>query len=272
MPSSWVNTECSIHRVQHTPSAAYTEYSKHQVQHTPKIVSRPFILSNWSGPWNVASASGVPPYRSTATSQFSIWGSKVKSPPHIPTLSSYLPDEYSHSTRRASHRLPADRPPPSTPTISLNHSVLQVHQQTRLITASECISEFTQSRSPIPYLNSLDHGLQMHLWVHFISVSKCISKLARSWPPSASQNLIDHGLQVNHWVHSISASKCMSKLARSRPPSASLSSRNRDLQWHLQTRSITASECMSEFTWSSFSGAPLIALKHPLQPVQIYCV
>jgi len=29
MPSSWVNTECSIRRVQHTPSAAYTEYSIH---------------------------------------------------------------------------------------------------------------------------------------------------------------------------------------------------------------------------------------------------
>ena len=37
-------TECSIHRVQHTPSAAYTECSIHRVQYTPKIVSRPFIL------------------------------------------------------------------------------------------------------------------------------------------------------------------------------------------------------------------------------------
>jgi len=35
MPWSWVNTECSIHRVQHTLSAAYTQCSIHPVQHTP---------------------------------------------------------------------------------------------------------------------------------------------------------------------------------------------------------------------------------------------
>ena len=35
MPWSRVNTEYSIHRVQHTPSTAYTEYSIHRVQHTP---------------------------------------------------------------------------------------------------------------------------------------------------------------------------------------------------------------------------------------------
>jgi len=36
---------CSIHRVQHTPSPAYTECSIHRVQYTPKIVRRPFILT-----------------------------------------------------------------------------------------------------------------------------------------------------------------------------------------------------------------------------------
>jgi len=35
MPWSRVNTEYSIHRVQHSPSTAYTEYSIHRVQHTP---------------------------------------------------------------------------------------------------------------------------------------------------------------------------------------------------------------------------------------------
>jgi len=33
----------SLHRVQHTPSTAYTEYSIHRVQHPPKIVCLPFI-------------------------------------------------------------------------------------------------------------------------------------------------------------------------------------------------------------------------------------
>jgi hypothetical protein len=35
MLSSRVNTEYSIHRVQHTPSTACTEYNIHRVQHTP---------------------------------------------------------------------------------------------------------------------------------------------------------------------------------------------------------------------------------------------
>jgi len=38
-------TEYSIHRVQHTPSTAYTEYSIQRAQHTPKIVRHPFILT-----------------------------------------------------------------------------------------------------------------------------------------------------------------------------------------------------------------------------------
>jgi len=79
-------TEYSIYQVQHTPSTAYTEYSIHQVQHTPTIVCRPLILTILSWPLYVASASGVLPYRSTATSQFSIRASKVKSPRHIPTV------------------------------------------------------------------------------------------------------------------------------------------------------------------------------------------
>jgi len=33
----------SCHRVQHTPSTAYTESSIHRVQHPPKIVCLPFI-------------------------------------------------------------------------------------------------------------------------------------------------------------------------------------------------------------------------------------
>jgi len=65
----------SIHRVQayteykHTPSTsihrvqAYTEYSIHRLQHRPEIVCLPFILMITSWPLNVASASGVPPYR-----------------------------------------------------------------------------------------------------------------------------------------------------------------------------------------------------------------
>jgi hypothetical protein len=100
------------------------------------------------------------------------------------------------------------------PPISLDHSLLHVHLQTRSITASVCISEFTQSWSPIASPNSLDHGLQVHLSVHSISASKCISKLARSRPPSASLCSLDLGLQVHLQTTSITASKYIVKERR----------------------------------------------------------
>jgi len=77
---------CHHHEL--TLSAAYTQYSIHRVQCTPKIDCRPFILTISSGPLKVASASGVPPYRSTATSQVFIGASKVKSPCPITTVAS----------------------------------------------------------------------------------------------------------------------------------------------------------------------------------------
>ena len=80
--------ECSIRRVQHTPSAAYAECSIRRVQHTPKIVCCPFILSILSWPLIVASASSIPSYILTATSQFSIRASNIKWPRHVPTVSS----------------------------------------------------------------------------------------------------------------------------------------------------------------------------------------
>jgi len=88
---------------------------------------------------------------------------------------------------------------------------LQVHLQTRLITASTCISEFTRSWPPSASPNSLDHGLQ----VRIIMASKRISKLGWSWSASASPKSLDYGLQVHRWVHLITASQCITKLARS---------------------------------------------------------
>ena len=101
--------------------------------------------------------------------------------------------------------LPPNRPLASTPPISLDHR-LQVHLQTRSITASQCISEFpiTASKclSKLVRLrppSSHDHGLQLHLRTRSITASKCISKLGRSRPPSSSLNFFDHSLQVHCW-------------------------------------------------------------------------
>ena len=126
--------------------------------------------------------------------------------------------------------------------------------QTRSITASKCIPILARLPPPSVSPNSLHHRLQVHLQTRSITASKGISRLDRLRPASSH----DHGLQVH-----------ISTLARSRPPSASPNSLDYRLQVHLHSRLITASEYISEFTGSSISGAPRIALKHRLQPVQI---
>jgi len=45
MPWSRVNTEYSIHRVQHTPSTAYTEYGIHRVLHHPHTAPSQSLIS-----------------------------------------------------------------------------------------------------------------------------------------------------------------------------------------------------------------------------------
>jgi len=84
--SSLSISPCHHHEL--TLRASYTECSIHRVQHTPTIVCGPFILKISSWPLNVTSSSSVPSYQSTATSQFSIRASKIKSPRHIPKVSS----------------------------------------------------------------------------------------------------------------------------------------------------------------------------------------
>jgi len=154
--------------------------------------------------------------------------------------------------------------------------------------ASKCISKLTRLRPPSVSPNSPNHGLQ----VRIIMASKCICNLIRSRPASASPISLDHGLKVYLQTRSITACKvarawppkCMFKVAQLPSWSASLSSAYRGLQVCLQIHPITTfkcifrlarsrpPKCISESTQSSFSSAPRIALKHHLQPVQIYCV
>jgi len=210
MPWSWVDTEYSIPRVQHTPSTAYTEYSIHWVQHTPSTASTQDCLSSLHSH----------DYELTPECSFSFRRASL----HDRTLSASSPWElkgkvtWSHSHVCESTNWWIESQHPGAPSIDR----LQVLVQSRTITASKV---YHQTRSITA------------------------SKFARSWPP-----------------------KCISKPARSRPPIVSPNSLDCGLQVHLQTRSITASKCISEVTRSSFSGATRIALKHRLQPVQIYRV
>jgi len=136
--------------------------------------------------------------------------------------------------------------------------------ETRLIT----VSNLTQCRPPSASQHSLDYSLQVYLHTGLITASKCIYKLALSRCPSSSPNSLDHNPEVYLQPRSINAFRCISKPPRIRPPS----SHDHGLQVHLYISTITVPECISEFTLSSFSGAPQIALKHWLQPVQIYHV
>ena len=237
-------TEYSIHRVQHTPSAAYTEYSIHRVLHQPSFVSLPFIVTITSWPWNVASASHVPPLYDRpppATSPWELkrkvsllhshhceltnWWIALQHPAHL--LST--PSKYSFTLARSWL--------PSASSSSLDY-ILQVHLWVHSIRASKCICNFARLRPPSSSSNSLDRGLQLHLQAVSITGTKCNSEFTWSGPPSASPNSLDYGLQVHLWVYLIRASQCITKLARSRPPSASLSSPNNRLQVHLWVHSI----------------------------------
>jgi len=197
-----------------------TEYSIHWVQHPPKIVCVPFILRILSWPLNVASASGVPPctiYRHQPALHES---PKIKSPCYIPTVASQLTDETSFSTLGTVHWLPR-----CTSSNSLNCGL-----QVRTIMPSKTISKLTLLLPP----NSLNHGLQVYLQTRLITASKCISKFTQSQSRSASLSSLDQGRQVYLQISLITTSKCISKLGRSQPWTVSMSSLDRHSQAHLQ--------------------------------------
>jgi len=176
MQLSRVNTEYSIHRVQHTPSTAYTEDCIHWVLHLSTIHRLPIPASF---------ASLGKPY----------WTQISKFP--------WLPGKKWIESQLLSHLPPdlppADRPPPCTASISIDQG-LQVHLQSRSITTSKFISKLAQSRPPSASPNWLYHQLQVDLCV---TQSRC---------PSASPMSLEHGLQCISEFNLISACKCISEL------------------------------------------------------------
>ena len=148
--------------------------------------------------------------------------SMVQSPRHIPTITNYITDEWSVSTWHTSNQ-----PPPSTPSLSPHHGI-QVHHQTRSITALECISKFTQSQPS----SITPHSPGYRLQVPMIWTSKCISRLTQSQPRSPSVSSTNYGLHMYIQTHLMTASLCVSKLTQSHPPSVSVYSFNYGLQVH----------------------------------------
>jgi len=273
----------SWHRVQHTPSTASTQdclssLHSHDYELTPQCS---FSFRRTSLYDRLPSASSPCELKSKVTLSHSHgckltnWWIEFHYPVRRPsTASKYTSNlarsrppsaspnslDHGHQVYLQTHSITACKFaqawPPSASPISLDYS-LQVHLQTPLITASK----FTRSLPPRVSPNTLDYRLQVHLETR--SITAC--KFTRSLPPSVSRNTLDYHLQVHLQSRSIMACK----FTRSLPPSVSPNTLDYRLQVHLQTGSITASEYISKFTRSSFSGAPRIALKHRLQPVQI---
>ena len=157
-----------------------------------------------------------------------------------------------------------DWPPPRTPPNLLNHGLI-AHLQWGSITASQCISEFTQSWPPIASSNSLDHSLPVNHWCNSMSVSNSVSNIARSWPQSVSPTCLEDSLPVHLQTRSITASLCISESTEYRSPSVSLSSLHLGIKLHLQSCSIMASQCIPELTQYRPESASLNSLDHGLQ-------
>jgi len=228
MPWSWVNTEYSIHRVQHTLCTAYTVYSIHPVLYPPSTVS----------PQNCLSYHHSHHYELTAECSFSFRRAFLQDRP--PPASSpweiigKVTSSYSHCCQWTNwwieSRHPAGllstgskyssnlaRPWPSSASLSYTIVASKCISKLRSITASKCVWE----------IHNL--GPQVHLQTHSIKAPK----FTPSWAPLGSPNSLNLGLQMHLCVHSIMASQSFCKLSWSRPPRVSLSSHNNRFQRYL---------------------------------------
>jgi len=190
MEWSWVNTEYSIHRVQHTPSTAYSKQSIHQGLHTPSTAS---------------SEARLPP---APTQSLLSRRTILYSTLYIPMITCYQ-----------MNRVSAASPPPSLAIYRLRIDHLQVLIQSRSMMASKCISEQARWQPPSASLSytisaskcistlawswpprasrgSLSHDRQVHFQTQPITASKS----AWSNPPTASPNPLDYSHQMHPCV------------------------------------------------------------------------
>ena len=134
--------------------------------------------------------------------------------PNLPSPDRPLPN------RPPSDRPPPDQPPPDQPTPNTppiwNEHGLQVHLQTRSMTAAKCITKLAQSRPWSASLSSLDLGLKLDLYSRSITASK--------FALTRTPTLLDYAVAMHLCIHLMSASKCISIVAWIWPPSTSLSS------------------------------------------------
>jgi len=159
MPWSRVNTEYSIHGVQHTPSIEYPEYSIHRVGH---------VLSSSNAVYCIISPLTVS-HSQPVSHLFA---------DHV-VLNSIHSHQYqlTNAYCLSSHRT-------SLPNYYLQIDPIQILHQSHLIKASKCISNLARSWPPSASPHLLDLSIHVNLQTSTIKASKCISKFAWLWPPS----------------------------------------------------------------------------------------
>jgi len=169
MPWSWVHTEYSIHREQHTPSTASIEECLSSV-HSHDWASTTECFFNFR-------CTSLQNCLSPASSQWELKGKVTWSHFHSCEWTNGWMELYQHP-------------------VSFESTALQLSSNLTWprLPIMPCKSQ-PQSAS----LSSLDNCLQVYLTNQSITASK----LASPWPPCASANSLNHNLQVHLWVHSI---------------------------------------------------------------------
>jgi hypothetical protein len=183
---------------------------------------------NTSWPLNVSSASGVSLWMINLSMRAQRQSCLVTFPRlqvnslintlSLPSLSSMDGNPVIIQTRSIMDcKLARSWPPTVFP--NLLDRFLQVYNQTRLNTASKCISRLAQSCPPRASQNSLDSGLHVYLQTGLITEWKGTYTFARSRPPSASPYSLGHDLGVYPRVHSIIIVRSPSNCSQA-PPAA----------------------------------------------------
>jgi len=145
-----------------------TEHSLHQVQHPPKIDCLPFIRMIMYWPLYFASAPSLPPYMIDCHQPALHESWRVKLPCYIPSVTSWVSDQYSHSSRWTIHWQP----------VGTRQNSHDYGLQVRMSMATKCISKLGWVWSS----NSLDQGLHVYLQIHLITPSM----FTWWWPPRVS--------------------------------------------------------------------------------------
>jgi len=128
------------------------------------------------------------------------------------------------------------------------------------------------SRPPNVSPNLLTYGLKLRLQIRLITISECISNFPWLLPTSVSPNIVDYCIAVDLQCCLITATKCIFKCTQLQHSSVSPNMLAYCLQGHFQSRTIMATECIADFARSLLSDTPWTALTHHPHPIQIYHV